>query len=424
MFLPTVYSKISTRTLRIIIGILVAGTIIGVGCSTVFRAGFDIKLRTDLTIYKAAGQAVLNGTDLYAVENERTWFFTSPPIVAILCMPLTLVSITWGALLIYILSIGMLALIALLSLKLIPPACQHKSWKTIGWSFAICSIYFSDVLTRGQFGILVLLCLMTTLYGWIKGKPALAGWALGFAIAIKVTPAALLPIYFLYKKEYRIFLWACVSAFTFSVLIPSFFFGLSGTLNYILEWAERVPLSVFPIPPNGDELYGDRFKFWRQIHDPFIFRNQSFYAVFVRLLRISQDDMLARGVLLPRTMATATSFVMLAVSAFTLRKKRYETEEKALAFSVPIILLLIASTLAWTHYFSCLYIAFFAALTAKEINASGVLKSALFFAVLFMFLGYAFKPLQRCGFILWSSITLWAGIIWTLGKSQRSEKVI
>jgi len=422
MFSPTVYSKISARTLRIIIGIFIAGTIIGVGCSTVFRAGFDIKLRTDLTIYKAAGQAVLNGTNLYTVENERTWFFTSPPIVAILCLPLTWVSVTWGALLIYALSIGMLALIALLSLKLIPPERRHKSWKIIGWSFAICSIYFSDVLTRGQFGILVLLCLIITLYGWIKEKPALAGWALGFAVAIKVTPAALLPIYFLYKKEYRIFLWTCVSACTFGILIPSFFFGLNGTLRYILEWVERVPLSVFPIPPNGDELYGDRFKFWRQIHDPFIFRNQSLYAVFVRLLRSSQDDMLARGVLLPRLIASATSFAMLIVSAFTLHKKQYETEEKALAFSVPIILLLVASTLAWTHYFSCLYIAFFAVLTAKEISDSGVLKSSLFFAVLFMFLGYAFKPLGRCGFILWSAVTLWAGIIWTLGKNQRSRK--
>lgn len=416
MFLPTVYSKISTRTLRIIIGIFAAGVIIGVGCSTVFRAGFDIKLRTDLTIYKAAGQAVLDGKNLYTIENERTWFFTSPPIVAILCIPLTLVSVTWDALLIYTISIGMLGLIAVLSFKLISPVCRSHSWKIIGWSFAICSVYFSDVLTRGQFGILVLLCLMITLYGWLNKKPVLAGWALGFAVAIKVTPAALLPIYFLYKKEYRIFLWTCVSALTFSIVLPSFFFGIGGTLHYLTEWARRVPLSAFPIPPNDDELYGDGFKFWRQIHDPFIFRNQSLYAVFVRLFRTSHDDMLARGVFLPRLIATATSLAMTAVSVFVLGKKQHTTEEKVLAFSLPMVLLLTASTLAWTHYFSCLYIAFFGALFFLNVRTAKFLKWVVTISTVGMFLGYSFKPLQKWGFILWSALILWAGMVWTLRK--------
>jgi len=140
-----------------------------------------------------------------------------------------------------------------LAMRLIPPEqAQSRQW-IVGWSTAICCIFFMDVLTRGQFGLLLLFCIMLTLFGWLTKRKWLAGLALGFAIAIKITPAGLLLVFFLLKREFKLLLWSCAGLIIFSVCIPSVFFGLEETIELLLVWVKTVPTTVFDIPAEGED---------------------------------------------------------------------------------------------------------------------------------------------------------------------------
>ena len=61
-------SATSSRSLRTVLWIVFTVMVISVGISTVYRAAWDDIQRTDYTVYTAAGQAVLDHTDIYAAR--------------------------------------------------------------------------------------------------------------------------------------------------------------------------------------------------------------------------------------------------------------------------------------------------------------------------------------------------------------------
>src|ERR1019366_7646791 len=94
---------------RVVVALLVA-LIIGLGISTVFRAAISPIQRTDFTVYQLAGRAVLDGTDIYAVRNVRGWAYVYPPPFAVVMAPFACLSVFWGALIWYLISVGLTAL--------------------------------------------------------------------------------------------------------------------------------------------------------------------------------------------------------------------------------------------------------------------------------------------------------------------------
>ncbi|MBI4431614.1 MAG: DUF2029 domain-containing protein [Candidatus Omnitrophica bacterium] len=407
-----------------LVTIAIAGTIMGVGASTVFRAGFDIKERTDLGVYKAAGINALTGKDIYKAENSRAWFFTSPPFLSILFISLAWGSLAWNALAFYAVTIGFLAWIARISFKLLPEhLAAQKKWKILGLSFFVCAIPFSDVATRGQIGILILLSLMLSLYGWIRRKSALCGLSLGFAIATKVTPAALLLIFFAVKQNWKIVLWTLAGLALFLIILPGLYFGFERNFEYLDQWLNKVPFSTYRIPATDDEFYSDPLLWWRQVHDPFILKNQSIYAVLCRLILRSREGLMERGVMLPRLLSYAVILILIVSSFYFLRKNRNDARLKLIEFSVPVAVLLISSPLAWSHYFSTLfpaYLGVFTVLETKEATSGKLklLKWAVWLSVLFIIFGYAFKPLLNLGAMTWGTVILWLGMLRFLASEQ------
>src|SRR5437870_5028087 len=88
------------------------------GVSTVFRSGphsFGGRTwgspvhRCDLSVFTAAGRAVLDGTDIYEAHNVRGWYYIAPPLLAIAMVPLAKLPMFWASLTWYLLSVAMIA---------------------------------------------------------------------------------------------------------------------------------------------------------------------------------------------------------------------------------------------------------------------------------------------------------------------------
>src|SRR5512135_3085387 len=92
-----------------ILAVLALTVVIALGVSTVYRAAFARIERTDFTVYRAAGRAVLEGADIYQAHNSRGWAYVYPPPFAIVMVPFAKMSVFWGALIWYIISVSLFA---------------------------------------------------------------------------------------------------------------------------------------------------------------------------------------------------------------------------------------------------------------------------------------------------------------------------
>ena len=76
-----------------------------IGYFTVYRAAWSPTERTDYTVYLAAGQAVLDGVNIYEVQSARGWNYVYPPPFALLLPIFALMPKILGAIIWYLLSV-------------------------------------------------------------------------------------------------------------------------------------------------------------------------------------------------------------------------------------------------------------------------------------------------------------------------------
>src|SRR5690606_5323799 len=93
---------------EMIVGVVLTGLFIGVGASSVVRAAYLNKERSDFGVYHAAGRAVLEGTPLYEAVNSRGWYYMYLPPFALLMVPLALLPLPAAAGAFYLVSLAML----------------------------------------------------------------------------------------------------------------------------------------------------------------------------------------------------------------------------------------------------------------------------------------------------------------------------
>jgi len=113
---------------------------IALGVSTVYRAGphcFGGKTwgskvhRSDFTVYRASGQAVLDGTNIYDAHNVRDWYYMYLPVFSLAMVPFALLNQFWASLLWYLLSVLMLWQTVYVSVRLVRryvPDCRIGSF--------------------------------------------------------------------------------------------------------------------------------------------------------------------------------------------------------------------------------------------------------------------------------------------------------
>ncbi|MFD3662937.1 glycosyltransferase 87 family protein [Streptomyces sp. NPDC058659] len=144
----------------------------------------------DVMVYRAEGETVRAGGDLYAMRaTSADLAMTYPPFAALLFVPLTLVSVpvmrtlaTAGNLLLVI------ALVQL-SLQLVRPALSRTDlWRTTLW-VAAAVVWCEPVWTTLRYGQINLLIAVAVLWDLTRREGSRwAGLGIGLAIAVKLTP--------------------------------------------------------------------------------------------------------------------------------------------------------------------------------------------------------------------------------------------
>src|SRR5688500_15030546 len=153
----TAETAIPARVRRIIL-IAFALLFIGVGWSTVYRAGLGDRERTDFTVYHAAGRAIIEGRPLYEAQNVRGWLYMYLPVFAVLMVPLAVLPKTLAAGVFYLLSLAALLHMTWISARMAEARAGPSRWGVFATAVAILLLTgwpWMSGLTRGQASVIL-----------------------------------------------------------------------------------------------------------------------------------------------------------------------------------------------------------------------------------------------------------------------------
>ncbi|MER7772455.1 glycosyltransferase 87 family protein [Kitasatospora sp. NPDC096140] len=186
----------------------------------------------DMLVYRAEGQAVVRGQDLYAMRLPG-WDLpaTYPPFAAMLFVPSTWFDVSTLRVLVMLLNYGLLALAVHLSLKLAGWA-RHNRPAVVILATGL-GIWLEPVFTTFQYGQVNLGILCLVLWDLTRSdRNRFKGVGIGLATAIKITPG-LFAVYLFLTGRVRA---ALVSAGTFVaagligwILLPDASYGFWTT---------------------------------------------------------------------------------------------------------------------------------------------------------------------------------------------------
>lgn len=169
--------------------------------SMVYRAAWGPIDRTDYTVFKAAGQALLDGSSIYDAKNSRGWYYVYPPPFAILMVPFAKMSVALGALIWYLLEVASLYFAAKMAFSSIKPLTlspinKNRHFFLFALSIGLALPVMVTGAMRGQTSAFVILLIVASFYFCARQRYLLSGTTLAAAALIKVTPITLL-IYFI-----------------------------------------------------------------------------------------------------------------------------------------------------------------------------------------------------------------------------------
>ncbi|MGW7067554.1 glycosyltransferase 87 family protein [Streptomyces sp. NPDC054855] len=146
----------------------------------------------DLMVYRAEGETVRAGGDLYALRTTEAHLPTTyPPFAALLFTPLTLLDTAAMRTLATVANLLLLVAFAHLALRLVGPATDtgHARVKTALWVAAL-AVWAEPVWTTLRYGQINLLLAVLVLWDLSRRTGhRWAGLGIGIAAAIKLTPA-------------------------------------------------------------------------------------------------------------------------------------------------------------------------------------------------------------------------------------------
>lgn len=227
------------KTRRVLLS-FVTLLIIGIGFSCIYRIAWSDIQRTDYTVYTAAGQAILDHSDLYSAQNIRGWKYVYPPAFALLMVPFAQLPLAVGALLWYLLEVASIAAVSLMSMALLKPWLQERH-KTLLYSLPLISLCVLLVAgaQRGQASIFMFALMVATFYFHFQKRPVAAGMSLAAASLIKVFPIVLI-LYFCWRRQWKTLMATGAALVLMSLIVPSLFLGWSQNIHNIDRWVDVV----------------------------------------------------------------------------------------------------------------------------------------------------------------------------------------
>jgi alpha-1,2-mannosyltransferase len=276
--------------------------------------------RIDLDVYRIGARVWLSGGSLYGrlpptLAGPRLRF-TYPPIAAVMLSPLTMVPMVAATTMLTLVTIVLTALVLRLFLRrLIAP--EAGSWWALAWLLPP-ALFFEPVrntLAYGQVNValmaMVSLDCMTERPRWPRGA------LVGFAAAVKLTPAAFM-LFFLVQRDYRAARNAAVS------------FAATTGAGLLLAWPDSVRYwtsVIFQVGRTGNIAYA---------------ANQSIAGVMAR----AGGD--------PRALAAtalwlALSAIVVAVACRGMRIA-FAAGQNAWALALNAFAALLISPISWSHH--------------------------------------------------------------------------
>jgi alpha-1,2-mannosyltransferase len=390
--------------------ILVLVLLMAVGYSTVYRAGPYRFLhrqwgsplhRCDLSVYTAAGEAVLRGQDIYAAHNSRGWFYVYPPTFALLMAPFALIPLFWASLLWYVLSVLMVFYAVRRSYSMMLKC--NRVTKKIFWLVVISLLLISwplvSALEHGQSTPLLLLLVTLALAYEQDRRDICGGIALGGAILLKVFPILLLS-YFVWRRRWR-FLAAAAGCLALGWALPAIRYGWTKNVHLWSEWFSRVLL-----PAISKEPASHHYALYSTLLDPSMLNNQSLSVVLFRVTGNGDSRFLALAIVI------AMAAVMLVAG------RHYRPENEHVVLSALIAWMLLASPIAWAHYFILLLFPLAVLLSFTESSQAPKCRRIAFgasagFAILCIVDATSYS-LQSLGVLCWGTMVLWGALAYLM----------
>ncbi len=295
--------------------------------ATVIRRG---ELLYDLDALRQAHDEVIVPRIVALHESVYT-SYDNPPFTAILVMPFTSLpfpqakDVYRAFLHLFYIAIIVLVLGADQAYR------RYPQWVLIA-TLALCMEPAYTSITSGQVDIPILLALYLGYWAFKRDHPILAGCAIAVATMIKLSPVLLL-VYFLYKRQFKVVIAGVVAV---AVLL-----ALGVVVTGADDWI-YFAREILPILSQGSTQ----------------FENQTlaglFYGLFLTPLSLfSLQPMPSLAIPKVLTWLTIGGMGLLMLKLFwplgkdTLREGlRFDLE-----FSLGIVALLLASTVAWQHYY-------------------------------------------------------------------------
>jgi hypothetical protein len=422
-------NQVFVRNLVVLFGSVL---IIGLGVSTVYRSGphrfgsvtwGSEAHRTDFTVYQQAGKAVLDGTNIYEAHNIRDWYYMYLPVFAVAMVPFALLSVFWASLLWYLLSVLMIGHAVYLSVQLarriLPKTELSNFWLYTLTMLLVLRATLSGI-TRGQASLLVTYLVVISVWLYVQRREWFAGFCLAGSIVLKIFPA-LLVLYFLAKRRYRMVVATGVWLVVLIWIAPSCIFGVRGNNALLRQWVTTIAL-----PANKPEQAANNVRYGQMIN-PRLDRNQSVQAVFIRWLAGSTTETADPSrEALARRVAVVVNLCLLLITAWGCRRGRAEEDrpETTLQLCVIVLLMLFLSPVSWNHNYTLLVLPLAVAVAASTDASGGssrtVFGVALAFFLILILLSLVVKPLYVFGALLWSALTIWAAFVWKLNRPQTS----
>ncbi|HRK62091.1 MAG TPA: glycosyltransferase family 87 protein [Candidatus Omnitrophota bacterium] len=413
------YFSLSKAKLITCIALLIGLTILGY--STVYRAAWGEKSRTDLTVYLRAAEAIPDGENIYAVENQRHWHYVYLPLLAILLIPFTSLPLWLNALLWYALSIATL-FGTFWGLKTLFRD-QERGWAVISACFLVALPPLLNTLTRGQLGALSLFLTLLPFILDQSGKKFTAGFILGFAIVLKMSPLLILPFYFLLNRNWRALAGCAAGGFLFGLLIPTLIFGPELHYVFLRNYYDAIS--------GGTGNLAHQSYLWGELFTPFAGDNQSFYAVLTRFYWKTEALFIGHSNGLIRKVNFIFLLTLLAAVTLHFFKSKKEIR-KALGpwqpkikneftvYSLLSCIMLFTSPVSQLHHFTPLVLLSASAFLQSELHPSSrkMLWGAMALCLIFFTTGMIFDSLAVLGLPLWGSLALWFVVLISYGKNN------
>jgi hypothetical protein len=218
--------------------------------ATFLLSGRVTRQAPDLEVYWRAGVRAAGGEPLYRAEDQH-YQFKYLPAFAVLAIPLGTLSLEAAKILWFALSVGLLLVLIVLSLRL-PAAIHAPKWLLIGAIVVTMGKFYGHELVLGQVNLLFAVVAVSAVLALTQGRDAAAG--LLTALAVIVKPYAVIFLPWLAAQGRPPAAISAAAGLAVALVLPLLTYSVPETMTLHREWWQTVTRSTAPNLLNQDNV--------------------------------------------------------------------------------------------------------------------------------------------------------------------------